>query len=94
MLRTVCAGSLRIILPIIHSYFASAMPHTELKNKILDRQQITETLGRNVYGGTSGNVILNISVFKRDLNESNVTADLVLRYILFQTVGAVKLLCK
>jgi len=43
------------------------------------------------HGGTSGNAIPNSSVFKKDLNESKVTADLVLSARLFQTVGAVKL---
>jgi len=37
---------------------------------------MTELLGTNVYGGTSKNAILNSSVFKRDLNESNVTDDI------------------
>jgi len=54
------------------------MPNTELKNKIEDRQQITEeVLGTNVYDATSTNANPNNSDFKRDLNESNVTADLV-----------------
>jgi len=46
---------------------------------------------KKVYGGRSGNAIPNSSVFKKDLNESKVTADLVLSDRLFQTVGAVKL---
>jgi len=36
----------------------------------------------------SGNAIPNSSVFKRDLNESKVTVNLVLSDRLFQTVGA------
>jgi len=44
-----------------------------------------------VYGRTSGNAIPNNSVFQRDLNESNVTANLVLSDRLSKTVGALKL---
>jgi len=47
--------------------------------------------GEKVYGGTFGNAIPNSSVFKKDLNKSNVTADLVLSDRLFQTVEAVNL---
>jgi len=43
------------------------------------------------WGKTVGRAIPNSSVFKRDLNESDVTADLVLSDRFFQTVGAVKL---
>jgi len=56
------------------------MPHAEPKtkeydNKVKKRQQITEALGTNVYDGTFENTIPNNSVFKKDLKESNVTAD-------------------
>jgi len=50
-------------------YLTSAMPHTELKNKILDGQQITEALGRKSLWGTSVNAIPNSSIFKKDLIE-------------------------
>jgi len=67
------------------------MAHTELKNKIWDRQSITEALGTNVHRETFVKAILNSPVFKSDLNESNVTADVVLNDRMLQTVGAVKL---
>jgi len=46
-----------IIINNTQIHLTSAMPRTELKNQIKDRQQITEALGTNVYGGTSGNEI-------------------------------------
>jgi len=57
------------------------MPHTE----------ITEALGTKCPWWKSGNAILNNSVFKRDLNESNVTSNPLLGNRLFQTVEAVRL---
>jgi len=57
------------------------MPHTELriKSKIVDYRGAEN---KCLYGATSGNAILKDSVFQRDLNESNVTADIMLYHYL------------